>query len=301
MFYSQFNASPRLAKKLLTGLVCVAALGLSQPLLAASSSNLYGACNVCDQKALAWSSSDFDRIYLLAESADANYLHPQNLAAEPLAKALMLLNSNAEKSPKPIFDEASSANFAAGLVAALGKATPKQEALFFVGSRIGFGAATSFLMPSLANTGRAFIDAQGLNIIFGEVQDDYFGAFRSNRMLRSYDFGSRGRAGKVKLSSNGLSHPRADWVIIPLSGSGPAAKPVNVAVPVTPVIAEPAQHQIAPILVQPAGRAAPPAVRDESFFQAQEARLKNLKKLRDQNLITEEEYQAKRREILKDL
>lgn len=298
MFDLPFKTTPKLAQKFVTGLVCVTALALSQSSVAASSSNFYGACSVCEQKDLAWSSSDFDRVYLLSQGVDGKHLHPQNLAAEPLAKALMLINNNAEKSPSQIFDDASSANFAAGLVAALAKANARQEAVFFVGSRTGLGAGASFLIPKLANTGRAFIDAKGLNLIFGEVQDEYFGAFRTNRMLRPYDFGSQSRASKVKLSSQGLSHPRADWVIIPLAGV-PTAKPANVVVPVT-VTPEPS-NQIVPILVQPAAKPADPVVRDEQFFKGQESRLKNLKKLREQDLITEEEYQGKRREILKDL
>jgi hypothetical protein len=53
-----------------------------------------------------------------------------------------------------------------------------------------------------------------------------------------------------------------------------------------------------------APRAAEPPrapVRDEAFFREQELRLQNLKRLRERGLITEEEYQAKRREILGQL
>jgi cytochrome c-type biogenesis protein CcmH/NrfG len=38
--------------------------------------------------------------------------------------------------------------------------------------------------------------------------------------------------------------------------------------------------------------------RDEAFYEEQEQRLRTLKRLRDSGLITEEEYQRKRREIL---
>ena len=43
---------------------------------------------------------------------------------------------------------------------------------------------------------------------------------------------------------------------------------------------------------------APAKPRDAAFFEEQEQRLRSLKRLRDANLISEEEYQAKRRQIL---
>jgi hypothetical protein len=50
----------------------------------------------------------------------------------------------------------------------------------------------------------------------------------------------------------------------------------------------------------PAAAPAPP-VRDAAFYAAQTERLRALKKLRDEHLITEAEYQAKREAILKTL
>ncbi|MFN3295254.1 SHOCT domain-containing protein, partial [Caldimonas sp.] len=44
--------------------------------------------------------------------------------------------------------------------------------------------------------------------------------------------------------------------------------------------------------------AAAPARRDERFYEEQEQRLRGLQRLRDQGLITDEEFQRKRREIL---
>jgi hypothetical protein len=48
----------------------------------------------------------------------------------------------------------------------------------------------------------------------------------------------------------------------------------------------------------PAAAQAQPGTRTPAFLAEQEERLKTLKRLRDQNLITEDEYQQKRREIL---
>jgi len=45
----------------------------------------------------------------------------------------------------------------------------------------------------------------------------------------------------------------------------------------------------------------PPGPRDAAFYEAQTQRLKALKKMRDENLLTEAEYQQKREAILKTL
>jgi hypothetical protein len=47
--------------------------------------------------------------------------------------------------------------------------------------------------------------------------------------------------------------------------------------------------------------AVPGPARDPAFFEQQEQRLRGLKHLRDENLVTEEEYQKKRLAILDEL
>jgi len=51
----------------------------------------------------------------------------------------------------------------------------------------------------------------------------------------------------------------------------------------------------------PAPAAAPQRPRDAAFLEELELRLQTLKRLRDRDLITEAEYQQKRREILDQL
>ncbi len=85
----------------------------------------------------------------------------------------------------------------------------------------------------------------------------------------------------------------------------PAAPPVVVVTPapaaaVPPRPPAPAAAVVVPVPVAPA--AAPPAApavpRGAAFYEEQEQRLRTLKRLRDNGLISEDEYQAKRREIL---
>jgi hypothetical protein len=58
-----------------------------------------------------------------------------------------------------------------------------------------------------------------------------------------------------------------------------------------------AASQVAPP-AKPAATASAPRPRDAAFLEEQENRLRTLKRLRDAGLITEEEYQRKRKEII---
>jgi hypothetical protein len=87
----------------------------------------------------------------------------------------------------------------------------------------------------------------------------------------------------------------------PAPAPAPVPAPVQAAVPapvpapartVTPV---PPPAAAAPLATAPAAPAKP---RDAAFFEEQEQRLRTLKRLRDANLISEDEYQTKRREVL---
>jgi hypothetical protein len=102
---------------------------------------------------------------------------------------------------------------------------------------------------------------------------------------------------------------RADWLVFALT-EGDRVAPVPPPL-VAPAAAVPAAA-VAPLLAAPPvvapAPAAPAAVapaapqpRDERFYDEQSQRLKGLQRLRDQGLISEAEYQQKRREILQAL
>ncbi|HEY0845608.1 MAG TPA: SHOCT domain-containing protein [Noviherbaspirillum sp.] len=252
------------------GTAACAAL-LAQPAAAATGTR-YVACASCAPKDLAWGEGEFDQVHFIAAPADARNLHPQELSVEALAKALAglrLANSN-----QPLFDADAAMTLAQGLAKALAKAGPQQDAGFLVTSRPGGGV----LATRLGNSGRAFVDARGLNLIVAEAHVEFVGKYRATRMERPFDFGSRAKASSVSLVADHLVKQRNDWVVVPLNAPAAADRGVP-----------------APTPVQPAA----PAERNEQYYQAQEARLKALKRLREQDLIDEKEYQEKRREILK--
>ncbi len=264
----------------------------------------YDACPRCEAKNLMWSAGQFDQVYLW--SGASRNAHPRNLNVDPLALLLNKISVKAGAKALPILGEDAAQELARGLVTAIARAEPQHDLRFFITSRANGGIFAN----RLAHSGTAFLDERGLNLIFGEANADFFQAWKGTRQARAFEFGSRTAASKVQLMADGLTQPRGDWVIIPLGAPASAPPPPQtVAGPATTQgvgdatvyqsVGNAAPAAAAP--VAPAPVAAPPAKGSEQFFQAQEARLKAIKRLREQNLISEEEYQAKRREILKDL
>ena len=266
------------------------------PLAQASPVNfLYEACPTCAPKDLAYSAGEFDQIYAVVSEAGANNTQPASISAEALSKLLLQIKLVAGNKEVPWLEEESAQSLANGIAKFLAKANSAQEGIFLVTSRTSSG----IISGKLGNSGRVFVNQQGLNLIVGEAHVEFFNAYRATRMIRKFEFGSRKQASKVVLQSPYLQAGRRDWLSLPLQ--------VQASVPVAPAavsLSLPAAAPASPAALAPAAplaAPAPSAASIEQTFQAHESRLKGLKRLREQNLISEEEYQAKRREILKDL
>ena len=102
------------------------------------------------------------------------------------------------------------------------------------------------------------------------------------------------------------------WLTFPLAVQAPSpaalAAPVATVVPVqvaAPVLTAPAVPVPAPtVAATPAPAASPKgttATGEDAAYEAKAQRLRTLKRLRDENLISEAEYQEKREAILKTL
>lgn len=263
-------------RPLLGGMICaLAALALLALPAHAAPGSRYTACGGCAPRDLAWGEGEFDQVHLVAAPPGARNLHPSTVSVELLTRALAGLRKGGAEGGARLLDDDAAATLAQGLSKALAKAGPQQDAIFLVTSKIGGGV----LGTRLGNSGRAFVDADGLNLIVGEAHVEFIGPYRATRMERPFEFGSRDKTSRLVLSSDSARSRRPDWLVIPLQAAAPAAS------------APAAAPSFAP---------APPVKRDEQYYLAQEIRLKALKRLRDQNLIDEQEYQAKRGEILRD-
>lgn len=282
----------------------------------------YVACDehLCPPHSLAWSGGDYHQIYLLDTPAATPRLQPLTLAPDELASTLSLLSLATAQGPRRLFDKDAAKAFAKGLSVALAKAGPGQDALFMITSHIDTGGLVD---REFGNSGRAFLDAKGLNLIFAETQVDFIGAYLAIRQVRSFDFGGRGRASAVTLAPDALIHVRPDWVIIPLATSLDTSTGEERVVPTVTAPPKSAagakgtatQHSPYPPLATPSGSSgttalpaaaapaavpSPPPARADAPMPAEvaERRLQTLQRLRDKGLISEQEFQARRQQVL---
>lgn len=142
------------------------------------------------------------------------------------------------------------------------------------------------MAPTLGVTARLFLKGGALNLIVHDTRLDFMGRYVAEQVLPAFVYGTRASASGAKLEAPGATCLRADWLALPLTAS-PAvpAAPTSATAPAAPAAA------LAPATAGP---------RDAAFYEAQTERLRALKRLRDEHLITESEYQAKREAILKD-
>jgi len=140
-------------------------------------------------------------------------------------------------------------------------------------------------------TVRLFVQGGRLQFIVHDARLEFYDTYRGTHTAPRFTYGARKAAGGVTVQSATATSARADWLAIPLQGTAPAnAAPAPAALAPAPAAPAPA----------PAVTAPPPARKalDAAAAEDIERRLETLKRLRDKSLITEDEYQQKRKEIL---
>jgi hypothetical protein len=245
-----------------------------------------------------WPIHEFTAIRLVAREAGAPANeHPATVETEVLRQLLAPLRFAVGSNAQPLFASDELGDLLDPLREAFATAGPNDDLLLLSSSRRGGGV---FQQP-LAVTARLFVQGGQLQLIVNDARYEFYNDYRGTGRTPQFSFGSRGKTGNVALRSSAGTLPRADWVALPLTAaaSAPAqALPAAVApAPATPrapaVVMTPA----------PAPTPAAPALRprDPGFADEVEQRLVTLKRLRERGLISEEEYQQKRREILQAL
>ncbi len=191
----------------------------------------------------------------------------------------------------------------------MGKAKANPDVVFRTLSRHSLWGS-DFAKRRAINTGRVFVQDGGINIIFGEVQAAdrkrvFYGTREDWRELHQ---GARDEMSPLKftlLAEGAASYAnyqgirRPDWLVIDTNmqvttvpaaavarAPAPAPAPVPTIAPRAPVAA------VAPAAPAAAAAPAPGGLED---------RLRRLKRLHDQQLIGEDEYREKVRELLRDL
>jgi len=222
-----------------------------------------------------WDIREFTYIKRVAREAGAGANeHPVKLSAADLARRLSPITLDNDE---PLFGKAELAELAGPLSAALAAAGPGDDLVLLSTSQRG----GPLLSSRLALTARVFVQGGELNLIVHDARLDFYDRYIGTHTLPAFTFGSRAQPGPVRMQCPGAVPVRPDWLALPPVEAAPAAA-AAAAAPVT-----------AP--------AAAPKARDEAFYAIQQQRLRGLKGMRDQDLITQEEYQKKRQEIIDGL
>ena len=248
-----------------------------------------------------WQLGEFTELQLQPResSAPANE-HPQAVPAAQLRNWLQGVTLVRGNQREPLFGSEELATLPQVIVDALAVATPQDDLVLLSTSRRDAG----LLGTPYGLTARLFVQGGALQLIVHDARLDFYNQYRGARILPTFQFGSRGAASKVQLSSPDAASTRGDWLAFALAPKAAAPVTAPAVAPVAPAAVAPAAPaRAAAPAVAPATTPAAPAGagRDARFYDEQEQRLRSLKRLRDQNLITEEEYQAKRKEILQAL
>ena len=273
-----------------------------------------------------------DQIVQLAQQDDASAPpndHPITTTRDEIAAMLRILrlryaDEDTDVAPASVFTKEEIDNLGKAIATGLGRAAPSQDVVFHVigARRLSPGA---FAKRNRVSAGRVFYRGGEFNIIFGQVQTPYrkrnvYGQRDQDFYPRNY--GSRTKATNhdvVLLSNDAVSLIRNDWFVIEpgfaVATANAEAQPTTSIKPVT--TPPPASSAAAVALAEtPATPSSPAAssssdtateVTGETSAQSTrltadvEERLEALKRLRDRELISEEAYQAKMKEILQDL
>lgn len=220
-----------------------------------------------------WQIGEFSQVQRVPREAGSEpNQHPRVLPPEQLRSLLASLRVITKGKSQPLFVTDEIGDLIEPLSQAFAAAEPGDDLLLLSTTRRG----DNVLAPATGLTARLFVQSEQLHVIVNDARLEFMGAWIGTRISPRFNYGTRSKASEVTLqSANGLVR-RSDWQALPL-GAIAAAAP----------------------LPAPAAPAAP--AHDNGFYQEQEQRLRGLKRLLEQGLISEAEYQQKRREILQSL
>ena len=251
-----------------------------------------------------WRLDEFTTARLVAKEvgAPANQ-HPAAVDAAALRTRLAAIETTTRAGrTEPLFDDDELGALVPVLVRALSLATPNDDLLLLSTARRG-----GTVVVPMGLTARLFVQGDALQLLVHDARLDFIEAFRTTHVMPRFEYGSRSKKGSNELRSAAASSKRADWLAVPLASLGaaavpatPAPAPAAAAAPIRPVAAGPVAAPAPAAAALPAPTAPVPGSAAAIGAEV-EQHLITLKRLRDKGLISEDEYQQKRREILQRL
>ena len=261
-------------------------------------------------------SEQFSNVLLVNREAGSQpNAHPVQIGTDTLASMLAEVNmrKSAGAKPEPLFSDDDVKVLSAWLANGLAAATPDQEVVFSYAQAQGMGLFTLKYLT----TGRVFYRDGHLNIIFGVVEAVYEAEYLAEGRFRPRPVGSRfmstmqNELDRQLVTDNQVlpgAPGRTDWLVlsVPTGAHAPAPGQIQTPPPAqsTTLFQDLFQSKTpAPAPVQAAAPApAPtPAATPAATPASIEDRLSALKKLHDSGLITDQEFNDKRKQILDGL
>jgi hypothetical protein len=239
-----------------------------------------------------WQIKEFMRVELVPREADtpANQF-PIKVDAEVLRQLLTPVRVLDHGSTQALFVAEEIAEFIGPLQQALAQAGTGDDVVLLSSAR----RSSAVVVAPTAITARLWVQGDSLNLIVHDAQLDFYDAYRGNRIVPKFAFGSRATPGSETIQRADARNLRSDWLVMPLQVGAPSTA---AAAPLTPVAAatQPVVRAAAP-----ATAAAPTPPAPSRDPEAIEQRLMVLKRLHANGLISDAEYQQKRKEILHEL
>jgi Short C-terminal domain len=226
-----------------------------------------------------WILSDYTVIKIVPrESGSAPNQHPASVDIDRLRTLLGSVRYVEGGRADILFSPGELGELLEPLTQAFENATPADDVQLVSSARRG----NAIIGQPYAVTARLFVLNGSLQLIVNDARFEFFNKAVGTRKPPQFTYGSRNRQGNATLRSEVATVNRADWLALPLSAApAPAAAVAPAAAPAA----------------QPAAAAGSRA-REPGFADEIEQRLITLKRLRDKGLISEEEYQQKRKEVL---
>jgi len=226
-----------------------------------------------------WSLGDFTWVKRVpAEAGAAPNAQPAQVSADEIRTLLASVRAKVDGKVVPLFSSNELRDLTEALSDALALSQPGEDLIMVSSSR-----RDRLFARQEAATARLFVHGGALNLLVHDARLSFMDRYLDENVTPTFVFGSRITPSAAQLQSSRGTGLRPDWLVLPLAPAASAASvlgaaPVQVAAPT------------------PAASAA-----GEAAYEAKAERLRTLKRLRDENLISEAEYQEKREAILKSL
>ena len=215
--------------------------------------------------------------------------HPAALTEAAIQATLAPIQVKDGGKDVPLFGKDDLWDLPKALSEALSLAQPGEDLILLSTSKHGSGLRAGFLERATGLTARLFVRDGALNLLVHDARLDFMDRYLVDNMQPTFVYGSRMKVSAELLQAPQATRLRGDWLTFPLAAPAPVAATLPAVVPVATAVPPKAAPEPAP------------PIRDAAFFEAQTQRLKVLKQLREENLISEAEYQEKREAILKTL